>query len=94
MLIQKLAYPAPVKGEQKGPVRGAFYGADVVRRLTRLWVIFDGLCGQRLAPNLNVAELRREIDELKDRLSRMVESKPGSDGDQITGSRAARPFRV
>ncbi len=60
VLIRKLAHPAPVKGEQKGPVRGAFYGADVVRMLTRLWVIFDCPCGQRLAP-----ALRQEVDRLR-----------------------------
>ena len=38
---------------------------------------------QQQYESLNVAELRRKIDELKDRLFRMVESKPGSDGIKL-----------
>ena len=60
MLIRKLAHSAPVKGEKKRPVRGATYGADVVRVLVRLWVMFDCPGGQRLAP-----ALRQEVDRLR-----------------------------
>jgi hypothetical protein len=38
---------------------------------------------QQQYESLNVAGLRRNIDELRDRLFRMVESKPGSDGIQL-----------
>jgi len=33
--------------------------------------------------SLNVAALRRKIDELRDRLFRVVENKPGSEGIQL-----------
>src|ERR1700689_134529 len=38
---------------------------------------------QQQYESLNVAELRRKIDELRDRLFRMVANKPGSDGIQL-----------
>jgi hypothetical protein len=60
VLIRKLAHPPAVKGERKRPVRGSIYGADVVRMLVRLWVMFDCPCGQRLAP-----ALRQEVDRLR-----------------------------
>lgn len=38
---------------------------------------------QQQYESLNVAELRRKIDELRDRLFRMVENKPGSEGIKL-----------
>ena len=38
---------------------------------------------QRQYESLNVAALRRKIDELRDRLFRMVENKPGSEGIKL-----------
>lgn len=60
VLIRKLAHPAAALGARKRPVRKAKYGADVVRLLVRLWVMFDCPCGQRLAP-----ALRQEVDRLR-----------------------------
>jgi hypothetical protein len=60
VLIRRLAHPPAVKRERKRPARGAMYGADVVRVLVRLWVMFDCPCGQRLAP-----ALRQEVDRLR-----------------------------
>lgn len=60
VLIRKLAHPAAVRRERKRSVRGLSYGADVVRVLVRLWVLFDCPCGQRLAP-----ALRQEVDRLR-----------------------------
>ncbi|MEO7145440.1 MAG: transposase family protein [Bryobacteraceae bacterium] len=60
VLIRKLAHPEPAGGEKKRPARGVVYGADVVRVVVRLWVMFDCPCGQRLAP-----ALRQEVDRLR-----------------------------
>jgi hypothetical protein len=61
VLIRKLSHPPGVE-RQRRPARGARYGADVVRVLVRLWVMFDCPCGQRLAP-----ALRQEVDRLRNR---------------------------
>ncbi len=42
---------------------------------------------QQLYESQNVAELRRKIDGLRDRLFRMVANKPGSDGIQLRRKR-------
>ncbi|MGI9070778.1 MAG: hypothetical protein ACR2JB_05470 [Bryobacteraceae bacterium] len=72
VLVRKLAHPAAVKREQKQPVRGATYDAEVVRVLVRLWVLFDCPCGQRLAP-----ALRQEVDRLLSHQWRFHHSAPG-----------------
>jgi hypothetical protein len=62
VLIRKLAHPPTAQRARKQPARGATYGADVVRVLVRVWVMFDCPCGQRLAP-----ALRQEVDRLRNR---------------------------
>src|ERR1035438_849648 len=62
VLIRKLAHPPTAQRARKQPVRGSTYGADVVRVLVRLWVMFDCPCGQRLAP-----ALCQEVDRLRNR---------------------------
>ena len=49
VLIRKLAHPPTAQRARKQPVRGSTYGADVVRVLVRLWVMFDCPCGAACA---------------------------------------------
>ena len=97
VLIRKLAHPPAVKRERKRPVRGSTYGADVVRALVRVWVMFDCPCGQRLAPALGqeVDRLRKNgevrcSDGIGEKLKRI---SPKTIDRLLTGERRTRQLR-
>jgi len=97
VLIRKLAHPPAVKRERKRPVRGSTYGADVVRVLVRVWVMFDCPCGQRLAPALGqeVDRLRKNgevrcSDGIGEKLKRI---SPKTIDRLLTGERRTRQLR-